>query len=102
MLKIPYFFEKNLPSSGGSASTSQLASGGWGLCPRLPSPCDLTHTYCTATKCFKFVALFNEGFKGEILVKTFFGEHTIHLEIFCFEYSGRFSPLPNCFVLQWL
>jgi len=36
MLKISYFFEKiykNLPSSGGSASRSQLASGGWRLCP---------------------------------------------------------------------
>jgi len=30
--------------------------------------------------------------KGKILLKTFFPfeEHTIHLEIFCFEHSGRF------------
>jgi len=26
-----------------------------------------------------------------------FGEHTIHLEIFCFEYSGRYFPLPKLF-----
>jgi len=40
MLKIPYFFEKickNSPSSGGSASRSQLVSGGWGFGPQIPS-----------------------------------------------------------------
>jgi len=48
--------------------------------------------------------------KGKVLVKNklrmfrnfFIGKHTIHLEIFCFEHSGRFflpfSP-PNCFAL---
>jgi len=41
--------------------------------------------------------------KGEILVKILFiGEQLgpTHLEIFCFEYSGRFFlPLSNCFAL---
>jgi len=39
MLKIPYSSEKFckiLPSSGGFASRSQLASGGWELCPQPP------------------------------------------------------------------
>jgi len=51
------------PAAGGSA-------------PRSPPPCDLTHTYSTAIKRFKFVALFNQGFKKKILVKIFFGVHT--------------------------
>jgi len=88
MLKIPYFFEticKNSPSSGGSASRSQLASGGWGSAPRAPLPCDLTHTYCTATKRSRFVALFNEGFKGKILVKNFFLENTLYIWNFFLE-----------------
>jgi len=41
MLKIPYFSKKickNSPSSGGSASRSHLASGGWGLCSPIPLP----------------------------------------------------------------
>jgi len=59
--------------------------------PKPPLSCDLTHTYCTATKRFKLVALFNEDFKEKILVKTFCLENTL-LEIFCFEHSGRFSP----------
>jgi len=75
MFKNSLFFEKictNSPSSGGSASRSQLASA-----PRLPSPCDLTHIYCNGTKHSKFVALFNAGFKGEILEETFFLENTL-------------------------
>jgi len=62
MLKVPYFLKKickNSPSSG------QLEA----LTP--DSTCDLTHT-CPATKRFKFVAIFNEGFKEKILVKSFF------------------------------
>jgi len=97
MLKILIVLKKS-PSSGSSASRFQLAFGDWELCPQTPSPCDLTHTYCNATKSFKFDALLNEGFKEKILVKTVFGEHTIHLEIFCFEHSSRLSPLPNFFL----
>jgi len=47
MLKIPYFFEKickNSPSSGGSASRSQLASGGWGLCTQTLFTCVILPT----------------------------------------------------------
>jgi len=41
--------------------------------------------------------------KGKILVKTIFREHSIHLEIFCFEHSSRFIvPLSNCFALLLL
>jgi len=102
------FFEKNLknpPSSGGFASRSQLASGGWVFCTH-PPPCDLTHTYFTATKRSKFVALFNEGFKGKILVKTFFwrthytfgtffGKHVLNIWADSLRH-------PNCFVLLLL
>jgi len=76
LLKVPYFFEnicKNSPSSGGSASRFQLVSGGWGLCPQTPF---LRGILLTPTvllkKRFKFVALLNDGFKEEILAKTFF------------------------------
>jgi len=69
---------------------------------RRPPPFDLTHTYFTATKRSKFVAYFNEGFKGKILGKHhFFEKHTIqYLELFWrtrFEHSGRFSPPPKLF-----
>jgi len=58
-LEVPPPYPNWLPAAGGSV-------------PRLPPPCDFTHTYFTATKRYKFVALFNEGFKGKSLVKTFF------------------------------
>jgi len=76
------------PAAGGSA-------------PRPSLPYDLTHIYCTTTKRFKFVALFNEGFKEKFLVKTFFEKthYTFGNILFCFEHSDRFSPPPNCFVL---
>jgi len=75
--------------------------------------CDLTHTYFTATKGSNFAALFNEGFKGKILVKTFFwkthytfrtffGEHTIHLELFFGEHVLNIradSPCPQTVLL---
>jgi len=40
----------------------------------------------------------------KILVKPFFGKHTIHLKIFCFKHSGRFIVSPPlqkkiCFAL---
>jgi len=73
-LKFFFFFFKfvkvrqalELPTSDPSWPPTAGDSG-----PRPPPPCDLTSTYCTATKRFKFVALF-EGFKEKILVKTFF------------------------------
>jgi len=39
-----------------------------------------------------FFSHINPKKKGEILVKNFF---THHLEIFCFEHSGRFPPPPK-------
>jgi len=70
-LEVPLPDPSWLPAAGGSA-------------PRPPPPSDLTHTYCTVTKRSKFVALFNEGFKEKILVKTFFWRthYTVHLEYF--------------------
>jgi len=76
MLKIPYFL-KNFVKIHEALEVPPpdprwpLADGG--SAPRTPPPCDLTQTYCTVTKRFKFIALFNEGFKKTILVKTFFG-----------------------------
>jgi len=57
-LEVPLPDSSWHPAAGGSA-------------PRPSPPCDLTHTYFTAAKCSKIVALFNEGFKGKMLVKTF-------------------------------
>jgi len=31
----------------------------------------------------------------------FFGDHTIHLEIFCFEHSGRFFVPPQTILLSY-
>jgi len=100
MLKNSLFFFnfKNSPSSGGSASRSRLAFGGWKFFPL--TPCDLTHTYCTATRRSKFVTLFNESFKGKILVKTFFKEHTIHLEYFVLNIRAD-SPHPQTVLFSY-
>jgi len=78
-LEVPPTDPSWLPAARGSA-------------PRRPPPFDLTHTYFTATKRSKFVAYFNEGFKGKILGKTiflksiqysiwnFFGEHVLNIQ----------------------
>jgi len=102
MLKIPYFFEKiwkNSPSSGGSASRSQLASGGCmeALPPDPPLSCGFTHTYCTAAKPFNFIALSNEGFKKKILVKIFFLENTLYIWKYFVLNIRADSPRPNLF-----
>jgi len=68
MLKISYSFENNYKKPQALEITPPNpnwppAAGGSAL---RPSPsCDLTHTYYTAIKSFKFVALLTEGFLRE-------------------------------------
>jgi len=91
-LKIAYFlknFVKIRQALKVSPSDPSWLPANGGSAPRPPPPCDLTHTYnLLLQKRSKFVALFNKGFKGEILVKTFFWRT-------CFEHSDSFSPPPT-------
>jgi len=74
MLKIPYFFEKickNSLSSGGSASRSQLAFGGWGLPRPHPHAILLTPTVLLQNV-LSLLSFLVKVFKKKILVKSLF------------------------------
>jgi len=69
ILKIPYFSAKfvkicqalEVPPPDPSWP---LVTGG--SAPRPLTPCNLIHTYCSATKRFKFVVVFNDDFKARV------------------------------------
>jgi len=99
MLKISYFFkyvkirqtlEIPLPDPSWLSAAGRYA-------PRSSPPCDLIHTYCTATKRYKFVALFNEGFKGKNFSEDLFLENTLYIRKYFVLNIREDSPKLFCF-----